>query len=299
MHPESTERIHNECKGGRKSNVLALFKDSMDLLTSSENENLTLIGKITSPRETSVGKPGLLKRFWTKVLRLPPYKSQHYSFVAVKVDIPEAIKAIRTMVAVYTQNKGVFENQQVFVNAAIDLFAHYEQKSRLPSRGLLGVGNPFNSPSASPESACTIVHQVDLSRSDRLNCHFVFSTSWNLQACCLPQVPESTLVPALHPRYATLSTPDRLRELKDSAMSQFFRHTWTLIFSVSANNILNAAHLDGLEKTFSTEAWRKSNNDPFQVGSATTVRRSMPMQELAHKTACTRQTAELTLGTPA
>lgn len=79
------------------------------------------------------------------------------------------------------------------------------------------------------------------------------------------QVPVNTLVPMLHPDYATMSLPDRLRELKDSAMSQFFQHIWTLVFSVSANNILNATHLDSLEKTFTKEAWQKTINDPFQV----------------------------------
>ena len=79
------------------------------------------------------------------------------------------------------------------------------------------------------------------------------------------------LIPALHPNYATLPRSDRLRELKESSMSRFFRHLWTLIFSVSANNILHSGELDGLEKTFSSDAWQRSINDPFQVGNVALI----------------------------
>lgn len=138
-YPENKERHATECKGGRPSNIIALARDSMDLLTSSETGNLTLIGKVVSPKDTSIGKPGLLKSFAAKFLRLPPYKSQHHSFVAVKVDIPEAMEALRTLIKVYTDNKSLFGNQEVFMNATTDLFAHYEKKYRSLSRGLLGV----------------------------------------------------------------------------------------------------------------------------------------------------------------
>ncbi|CDJ64390.1 hypothetical protein, conserved [Eimeria necatrix] len=216
--PETTERIKNECNGGKGSNIVALFRDSMDLLKSSEAENLTLIGKVVSPRETSVGKPWGFKSVLQKLLRLPPYKTQHHSFVAVDVKIPETLEIVRVLVNVYTQNKGNFANQEVFFRAVTDLFEHYEQKNRLSSGGPLGV-------------------------------------------------PESLLVPPLHRNYAALPKEDRLQALKDSAMANFFRHIWTLIFSVSAHNILNAGNLDSLEKTFSDEAWQLSINDPFQASS--------------------------------
>ncbi|KAL8275553.1 hypothetical protein Esti_000504 [Eimeria stiedai] len=218
LHPENDERLQYECSGGTPSNILAAVKDSMELLSSAEAESLTLIGKVVSPKETSLGKTGFFKRVLKKMLRLPPYKAQHQSFVAVKIDILEALKAIRTLTDIYMQHKDDFENQHVFVNAALDLFAHYEKKYSSPSRELLGV-------------------------------------------------PENALVPALHPNYTSLPQSERLREMKDSAMSEFFRHIWTLMFSVAANNMLNAAHVDKLEKTFTKDAWSKSINDPFQASS--------------------------------
>ncbi|KAL8436391.1 hypothetical protein ACSSS7_001791 [Eimeria intestinalis] len=218
LYPENEERSHYECSGGKPSNIFAMVRDSMELLSSAEAESLTLIGKVVSPKETSLGKTGFFKRVLKKMLRLPPYKAQHHSFVAVKIDIPEALKAIRTLTAIYMQHKDIFENQHVFVNAALDLFALYEKQYSSPSRELLGV-------------------------------------------------PDNALVPKLHPSYASLPQPERLREMKDSAMSQFFRHIWTLMFSVSANNMLNAGQVDKLEKTFTKEAWSKSINDPFQASS--------------------------------
>ncbi|KAL8429362.1 hypothetical protein Efla_001200 [Eimeria flavescens] len=218
QYPENRERLQYECSGGMPSNLFAVVRDSMELLSSAEAENLILIGKVVSPKETSLGEPKLFKRVLSKVLRLPPFKAQHHSFVGVKIDIPEAIKAIRALVSIYTQHKVLFDNQHVFVNAVLDLFAHYERKYDSPSRKLLGV-------------------------------------------------PENALVPVLNPLYASMPTSDRLRELKDSALAQFFRHIWTLMFSVSANAMLNAAHVDGLEKTFTQEAWSKSINDPFQASS--------------------------------
>ncbi|CDJ50105.1 hypothetical protein, conserved [Eimeria brunetti] len=216
MQPSSRDRIEHECRGGRGSNIVAVFRDSLDLLRSSDAENLTLIGKVVSPSETSVGKPLRLKSLFNKLLRLPTYKTQHHSFVAINVQIPEALKLVRTLVEVFTQNQGVFENQEVFMTAVVDLFAHFEAKNTVTSGGPLGV-------------------------------------------------PRSVLVPPLHRYYASLPKADRLKHLKDSAMQHFFRHIWTLIFSVSANNILNAGSLDGLEKTFSDEAWQVSINDPFQA----------------------------------
>ncbi|KAL8452265.1 hypothetical protein Emed_001426 [Eimeria media] len=218
LYPDNEERLHYECSGGAPSNIFAIVKDSMELLSSAEAEGLTLIGKVVSPKETSLGKTGFFKGILKKMLRLPPYKAQHQSFVAVKIDVPEALKAVRTLTSIYMQHKDEFENQLVFVQAVLDLFAHYEKKYTSPSRELLGV-------------------------------------------------PENTLVPKLHPNYASLPQQDRLREMKESAMSDFFRHTWTLIFSVSANNMLNAAHMDKLEKTFTQDAWKKSINDPFQASS--------------------------------
>ncbi|OEH75875.1 hypothetical protein cyc_02987 [Cyclospora cayetanensis] len=217
-YPESQEQIRRECTGGKKSNIVALMRDSFELLKTSESENLTLTGKVPNPSDTSIGKPNVFKHLLAKVLRLPPYKSQHHLFTAVNVKIPDALKAVRILLDVYLQHKGVFQNEQVFIHAVIDLFAHYEQKCRLPSRGLLGVpGSPF--------------------------------------------------LPHLHPHYAYLPKAARLRELKDSTMSLFFRHIWILIFSVSANNILNAAHLDSVEKLFSQDAWQRSINDPTRANS--------------------------------
>lgn len=95
--------------------------------------------------------------------------------------------------------------------------------------------------------------------------HTVLFIDQSLRASNVSQVPESVLVSMLHPQYASLAANDKLREFADSAMSLFFRHIWTLLFSVSANNLLNVGTLDGLEKTFSKEAWQKSINDPFQV----------------------------------
>lgn len=100
--------------------------------------------------------------------------------------------------------------------------------------------------------------------------HFAASYP-QLLSFALMQVPESLLVPPLHRNYAALPKEDRLQALKDSAMANFFRHIWTLIFSVSAHNILNAGNLDSLEKTFSDEAWQLSINDPFQVKDASLV----------------------------
>lgn len=139
MKPGSRERIEHECRGGRGSNIVALFRDSLDLLRSSDTENLTLIGKVVSPKETSVGRPSGLKSFVNKLLRLPPYKARHHSFLAINVRIPEAIELVRTLVGIYTQNKGMFDNQEVFMTAVVDLFAHFEEKNRMTSGGPLGV----------------------------------------------------------------------------------------------------------------------------------------------------------------
>lgn len=139
MKPSSRERIENECRGGRGSNIVALFRDCMDLLKSSDAENLTLIGKLVSPRETSAGRPLLLKSLIYRLLRLPAYKVRHHSFVAMNIRITEALELVRALVEVYTQNMGVFENQEVFMTAVIDLFAHLEEKSRTASGGPLGV----------------------------------------------------------------------------------------------------------------------------------------------------------------
>ncbi|KAL8455922.1 hypothetical protein Emag_000296 [Eimeria magna] len=231
LYPENEERLQYECSGGTPSNIFAMVKDSMELLGSAEAESLTLIGKVVSPKETSLGKTGFFKGILKKMLRLPPYKAQHQSFVAVKIDVPEALKALRTLTNIYMQHKDDFANQHVFVNAALDLFAHYEKKYSSPSRDLLGVGIKHCCASLHPSSSMCQVKRL---------------------------VPENTLVPKLHPYYASLPQPERLREMKDSAMSGFFRHIWTLMFSVSANNMLNAAHVDKLEKTFTEDAWRKT-----------------------------------------
>ncbi|XP_026193458.1 uncharacterized protein LOC34619752 [Cyclospora cayetanensis] len=140
-YPESQEQIRRECTGGKKSNIVALMRDSFELLKTSESENLTLTGKVPNPSDTSIGKPNVFKHLLAKVLRLPPYKSQHHLFTAVNVKIPDALKAVRILLDVYLQHKGVFQNEQVFIHAVIDLFAHYEQKCRLPSRGLLGANS--------------------------------------------------------------------------------------------------------------------------------------------------------------
>ncbi|CDJ32979.1 uncharacterized protein EMH_0049690 [Eimeria mitis] len=141
MRPGSRERIQHECRGGRGSNIAALFRDSLDLLKSSDTENLALIGKVVSPKETSVGRPLRLKSFIYKLLRLPSYKTQHHSFVAINLRIREALELVRVLVEVYTQNKGVFENQEVFMTAVIDLFEHFEEKSRTTSGGPLGASS--------------------------------------------------------------------------------------------------------------------------------------------------------------
>ncbi|CDI87492.1 hypothetical protein, conserved [Eimeria praecox] len=141
MKPGSTERIEHECRGGRGSNIVALVRDSLDLLKNSDTENLTLIGKLVSPRDTSVGRPLRLNSLLRKLLRFPPYKAQHHSFVAISVRIPEALELVRALVDVYTQNKGVFENQEVFVEAVIDLFAHFEEKNRMAAGGPLGASS--------------------------------------------------------------------------------------------------------------------------------------------------------------
>lgn len=163
VHPESTERLHKECRGGGPSNILSLFRDSLEFLNSSDSENLTLIGKVVSPKETSMGRPKFLKQALAKLLRLPPYKAEHHLFLAVTLDIQEAMAAIRLLTNVYTQNEAIFENQEVFVNAVLELFAHYEQHYRLPSRGSLGVRYWFNSFTGRLHASCIMTPRLGMS----------------------------------------------------------------------------------------------------------------------------------------
>lgn len=137
--PENRERAKQRCVSGRGANQVGLVVDSLSLLESAPVGNIFLVGQVTSPSKTAMGGPNKIAAFLRRVLRMPSYRTRHYTYAVINLDVRTAMDNVRTLINAYTNNKEVFGSEELFMKTVNQLFDFYQRKSRSPSRNLHGV----------------------------------------------------------------------------------------------------------------------------------------------------------------
>lgn len=138
----------------RASYFIQLLRDSMHLLQQA-GDNLLLVGLLTNPKETSLGKnkKSLFRRLKEKVskaasklLRMPPFQAQHATLAAVIPDYPKVALFLKELSNIYHNNPTVFASTDVFQRAAETLFDDLQDQFFSPQTVPPAVRKPQQAP---------------------------------------------------------------------------------------------------------------------------------------------------------